>query len=302
MNVLVTGSTGLLGQAVCRQFSRAHVVTGLSRHAPPVPGAGQHVVCDLTNPQRVRQALDAARPQWVIHCQAESNVDRCEQDPSAAWAHNVEATGHLRSVLEALGGELPVLIQLSTDYVFSGTKDAPYAEDDPPDPISVYGRSKAEAERQALAYERAAVVRPSTLFGPGRMNFCDHVLQQLAGGQPVEAFEDQVTSPTYTEELAAALEEFAAAVWASRQDRWPRIVHAVNAGSCSRVAFARKIAQLVGAPPELIRPIPMAAQRRPAARPAHAVLEVKRLPQVIGHALRPWEEALAAYVRTAWQH
>lgn len=269
-------------------------MTGVSRHAPAAAFGLRHVVCDLLDAAQVRRAVDALAPDVAIHAQALSDVDRCEREPDEAFAQNVTTIRHL---VEALQGRRTVLIHVSTDYVFDGGKGAAYEEADPPSPISVYGRSKLEGERQALRHPRAVIIRPSTLFGPGRMNFCDHVIERLKAGQPVDAFLDQRTSPTYTVDLAEAIEALSRALLERPAEAWPRVVHAANAGGCTRVAFAERVADLLGCSRGLIQRIPMAAQRRPAPRPACSMLTTMILPSLIGRILRAWDEALEAYLR-----
>ena len=278
-------------------------MTGLSRHAPSASAGGTHLACDLLDRPRVEALLEALQPQVVIHAQALSDVDRCEREPQQARALNVDTTANLVDALERLRsrrsqGTPPLLIAMSSDYVFSGEKGAAYDEADVPNPVSVYGRSKCEAEQAALRYVRSIVVRTSTLFGPGRMNFCDHIIERLQSGQPVEAFIDQVTSPTLTTDLAAAIVDLGLALWDwQRSEPWPRVAHVTNAGSCSRVAFAQRVAERIGGAPELIRQIHRADQRRDAPRPAYSALTTKHAPQLIGRTLRSWEDALAAYLR-----
>jgi dTDP-4-dehydrorhamnose reductase len=242
------------------------------------------------------------KPEIVIHTQALSDVDRCELEPEAARKQNVQATANLIEALRPLGA---LLIHVSTDYVFDGTKGSPYDEEDCPNPLSVYGRSKLEAERLVLNYPRSVVVRPSTLFGSGRMNFCDQIVSQLSAGQAVEAFTDQVTSPTYTEDLADAIAELGATLPRLRREAslssldltLPRIYHITNSGCCTRLVFARRVAEILECAPDLILGVPMAHQKRPALRPAYAALATIHLARVIGRTLRPWDDALQDYLR-----
>lgn len=235
----------------------------------------------------------ACAPDVVIHTQALSDVDRCEREPHLARQMNVQTTANL---VEALHGTQALLVYLSTDYVFDGRKGSAYAETDATNPISVYGRSKLEGEQVALSRDRAVVARPSTIFGAARMNFCDHVVARLKSGQPVEAFTDQVTSPTYADDLAAALHALSLALAPSSAEA-PRVYHTANAGSCSRVQFAQRVADLIGAPRTLIHAIAMAQQQRPAPRPACSALTTTQLPPSIRRILRPWDDALEAYLR-----
>jgi len=233
----------------------------------------------------------------VIHAQALSDVDRCQQEPRLAQAMNVETT---RNLVEALGELKPLFlyISISTDYVFDGTKGAPYDESDLPHPLSVYGMTKLEAERVALSAAPAIVVRLSTLFGPGRKSFCDHIVSRLSSEEPVEAFTDQTTSPTYTEDAAEGLEALIHSVRRLGVPSLPsRIVHVANAGGCSRFEFARHVARLLDRPSTGIRPIRMAEQARPAPRPAYSALDTRYLGRLIGKPLQPWTDAVEAYLR-----
>ena len=269
---------------------------GISR-GHNVSGAGarlRELTCDLLDEAKTRTLLQELEPDLVVHAQALSDVDRCEREPDEARAQNLLTTERL---VEALKGRGTLLIHVSTDYVFDGTKGAPYDEDDVPHPLGVYGATKLEAERAALRHERSIVARTSTLYGPARTNFCDYVISRMRVGQPVDAFTDQVTSPTFVEDLARGLEELGVALWHRRDNEWPRLVHLANAGACSRVEFADRIATLLGVSPALVRRISIADQKRPAPRPAYSALTSVHLPHLIRRTLRPWDQALQAYLQ-----
>ncbi|MBI4004048.1 MAG: NAD(P)-dependent oxidoreductase [Candidatus Omnitrophica bacterium] len=292
MTILITGSTGLLGQALSRRFAQFGDVVGLSRHAP-ASAAGRHVICDLTDARRTAQVIQTVRPEVLVHTQAQSDVDRCELEPEEARAQNVETTAH---VVEALRTSACWLVYVSTDYVFDGRKGAPYDEQDAPHPISVYGRTKLEAEYRVLGYPRGLIVRPSTLFGPGRMNFCDRVAQAALAGITVEAFEDQATSPSFTEDVAETMHDLIVAL-AKGRPLTSRIYHVANTGGCTRLAFARRVVELLGCSPRCVRPVRMAALKLPARRPTSSILTTVALPPLIGRNLRSWEDALRGYLR-----
>ena len=253
----------------------------------------RHVTCDLLDLNETTQVIRTVMPDVVIHTQAQSDVDRCELEPVEAQAQNVETTAH---VVDALRDSPCWLVGVSTDYVFDGKKGAPYNETDEPHPISVYGRTKLEAERCVLSYARGLIVRPSTLFGPGRMNFCDRVVQAALEGATVEAFTDQATSPTFTEDVAQTLSELVGALAKGRVGG-SRIYHVANDGGCTRLIFAHRIVDLLGRPRSCVRPVRMAEQLRPAPRPTTSILTTEALPALIGRRLRPWDEALHAYLR-----
>ena len=290
MKILITGSTGLLGQALSLRLAQSCDVTGVARHAPAVALAGRHLVCDLTDREQAARVVKDVAPDAVIHTQALSDVDRCEQEPALARRMNVEATANLVRALEGLPA---LLVYVSTDYVFDGRQQTPYVEASAPNPLSVYARSKLEGEQIALQRRGAVVVRPSTLFGPARINFCDAVVQAARERRTIEVFADQTTSPTYTEDCAEAIEALARLPMAERASR---IYHVANAGACPRVTFAHRILELLGAPRDVARPVRMADQHRPAPRPAYSALGTTELPQAIGRRLRSWDDALQAYL------
>ncbi len=265
-------------------------MTGLSRR--PAPAAGRHHACDLRDAAKTAEAIRELQPDVVIHAQAFSDVDRCEQQPDEAETMNVRTTANL---LEALRGTAARLIYISTDYVFDGTKGRPYDETDPPNPLSVYGRTKLAGERLALGHPQAMVVRLSTLYGAGRKTFCDHVVDQLRSGQLVEAFMDQTTSPSFTDDVAGGLNDLLGAF--GRPTLPGRILHLANAGSCSRVEWARCVADTLGLSQEGIKPVLMSSTARPAPRPPYSALSTRWGPEMIGRTLRPWQEALDAYLR-----
>lgn len=301
MKILITGSTGLLGPALVKQLAPIGEVTGISRNPPEALTEQRHRACDLRAKSEVGEMMRSLTPDVVVHAQAWSDVDACEKDPGLARLMNMMAIAH---VAEALPPE-SLLLFISTDYVFDGSKGSAYDEKDAPKPLGAYGASKLEGERSALKHPRGVVVRPSTLFGPGRANFCDHIVSRLKARQPVEAFEDQVTSPTYTHDMAEGVRELILALRGeSVESMLPeRVVHLTNAGGASRVALAKQVARLIGEDEQWIHPIPMGAQRRPAARPAYSALTSCYLKQVIGRSLRSWEEALEAYLRERqWIH
>ncbi len=232
-------------------------------------------------------------PDAVIHTQALSDVDRCELEPQEAQRQNIQTAESLRRALETRSN---LLIALSTDYVFDGSKGSPYDECDEPHPLSVYGKTKLAGERVILSYPQGYVVRTSTLFGPGRMTFCDALVDHVRHGEPIEAFVDQTTSPTYTDDLAEAIHALLEAIAASAPGGLPRLYHVTNSGSASRVEFAERVAAALGQGTALIRPIRMQDQHRPAPRPVCSALASRHLARVIGRTLRPWHEALSAYL------
>jgi dTDP-4-dehydrorhamnose reductase len=249
----VTGAGGMLGQDVMRLAGDRAL--GLTR-----------ADLDVTDRDAVRAAI--ATDDVVINCAAWTDVDGAEEHSEAALRVNRDGA---RNVAEAAG----TVIYVSSDYVFDGTKGTPYVESDPVNPISEYGRSKAEGEGATLeANPRSHVVRTSWLFGLHGTNFVATMLRLGAERDTVRVVDDQVGKPTYTGHLAYALLEL------------PEIVdfglhHVTCQGQCSWYELARYVFETAGVDCE-VEPCTTAEFPRPAPRPAYSVLGSERSTR------RPW--------------
>lgn len=247
-----------------------------------VRGQGLHAGLDL-----VRAAILEAKSQLVINCAGYTDVDGAQAHPEAAMA--VNAAG-VEAVAQACAAAGKHLLHVSTDYVFDGAKGAPYREDDPPAPLSVYGRSKLEGEiRARKALPGVLIVRSAWLFGSGRPSFVDKVIGRVRSGKEARVVTDQVGSPTYAADLAEAL------IWLSRR-RVGGLLHVVNSGRASRYELARQAVRLAGLDQDMVKPVASAEYKRPAPRPANSVLETRRFARLHGGALPPWLDALGRYL------
>ena len=279
MRVLVTGAAGQLGVDVVRSWAVAgDEVVGFDR-------AG----LDVTERAAVLRVADELRPDVVVNCAAWTAVDACEADPDRAMVANADAVAHLVEACDAVSARL---VHISTDYVFDGTLDRPYREDDTPNPQSVYGRSKLAGEAAALELgERAVVVRTSWVCGVHGSNMVKTVLR-LAAERPELAFvDDQIGHPTFTQDLAPLLRRMV-------EHGMQGVVHATNQGAVSWFEFAREVVAAAGRDPEMVRPIATADLQppRPAPRPANSVLENAVLASAGVPLLRHHREALVETV------
>ncbi|HEX9940544.1 MAG TPA: dTDP-4-dehydrorhamnose reductase [Thermoanaerobaculia bacterium] len=281
MRCLVFGGTGMLGQAVVAA-ARSHGwdALGLSREQ-----------ADVTDRDRLLSWAREFRPGLIVNCAALTRVDDCETERERAFAVNGEAVAHVAAAAESAGARL---VHVSTDYVFDGEAREPYREDAPAAPRSVYGRSKLEGERRALACDRSLVVRTSWLFGPGGPSFVAAMVDLIEAGKlPLRVVRDQEGCPTYSRFLAAALLDLARLGATG-------IVHYRNREPVSWYAFAVEIARLwrggVAGGIEVV-PVTTAEFPRPAPRPAYSVLDVTRFEEIAGRRVEPWrgglEETLA---------
>ncbi len=275
MRLFVTGSRGQLGRALERAAAAGgHEFVG--RDLPEL---------DITDAAAARGAVAEARPDAVINCAAYTAVDAAEADEARALAVNGTAVEYLAAAADSAGARL---VQISTDFVFDGAAGRPYREDDPPHPLSAYGRTKLAGEGAAVAARRHLIVRTAWLFGDGA-NFVRAIRRQLdAGARTLRVVADQRGCPTYAEDLAGAVIALLAAGTEGT-------VHAVNAGSASWFELAAEIVRLLGAAAEVV-PITTAEAARPAARPPFSVLDTSRLRAIAGADLPPWPQALARFL------
>jgi dTDP-4-dehydrorhamnose reductase len=282
LRTLILGGTGMLGRAVVAAArARGWPALGLS-----------HAQADVADRERLLYWMDTFRPEVVVNCAAVTRVDACEGEArAAAFAINGEAVAHVAAAAQRAGARL---VHVSTDYVFDGAASAPYREDAATRPLSVYGASKLLGEGRALAWERAAVVRTSWLFGPGGPNFVATMVGLIEQGKaPLRVVADQHGCPTYTPFLARAVLDLARAGVAG-------VVHYRNREPVSWYAFAREIARLWPGTSGDIEVVPLTTAEfpRPAPRPAYSVLDVTRFEEAVGRRVEPWETGLAEYLAT----
>jgi dTDP-4-dehydrorhamnose reductase len=282
LRVAVLGSSGQLGSDVCRvlgEEGRFHV------------GAYARLDLDVTDAESVDRELGGGHFDVVINTAALTNVDRCEEHGEEALA--VNATGaYLPARACRRAGARYVLI--STDFVFDGSKEDPYDEDDRPAPVNLYGASKLAGEMTALlAQPTTLVLRISSVFGKSGArgkggNFVESILRQAREGAPLRVVDDLRMSPTYTVDVANAVPSLLAADAGG-------IVHLANSGSCSWHEFAQAALELAGIDRQIER-VPSHAFPRPARRPVNSALASRRVENLLGRGMRPWREALSAYL------
>jgi len=242
---------------------------------------------DITDLPAFQEVVIRQKPQAVIHAAAFTAVDECELQPAEAFRVNAEGTRNV--ALACRQARIPMLY-VSTDYVFDGEKTEPYVESDSPNPINIYGRSKLEGERYVSdLIDRFWIVRTSWLFGPLGKNFVKTILNAARRGQSLRVVNDQVGSPTYTVDLAAALEQIL-------EKGGPGIYHVTNQGHCSWYEFAEEILRQAGLEGISLTPIPTSASGRPAPRPRNSCLANTRLQQEGLDLLPPWQDALRRYL------
>jgi len=249
VKVLITGARGQLGHELVEVFD-AHDVVATDRSS-----------LDVADRDAVLDRVASLRPDAVVNAAAWTAVDECEGDPDRAFVVNALAVRWLAEACRGVGARL---CQVSTDYVFDGTKDGPYDESDEPNPLSVYGRSKLAGEREAG--DEALVVRTSWPFGLHGTNVVTTVLRLAAEHETLRFVDDQRGCPTAAEDLAAMIGRL---VVEGRSGTF----HVTNAGAVSRFELAREILLAAGLDPDRVEPISSSKMPRPAPRPANSVLD-----------------------------
>jgi dTDP-4-dehydrorhamnose reductase len=274
MRLLVTGAAGMLGLDVCDSASGAgHDVIAMSR-----------AQLDITDAAAVACAIADARPEAVVNCAAYTNVDRAEAEEQLAGAVNALGAGNVARAATSAGAWT---IQISTDYVFDGSKRDPYVESDAVNPMSAYGRSKLAGELAVAGAAPAShtIVRSSWLYGARGPCFPATILRLAQERDELSVVDDQVGCPTFTGHLATALVKLAG------KPRVSGILHVAAAEQCSWHQFAREIIGSAGLECEVL-PGRTSDLGRPAPRPAYSVLRSERG----APGLPDWRAGLAEYM------
>lgn len=282
MRILLIGATGQLGSDILRN-NDAHDIIAPDRAA-----------LDLANPQQVAEAIRALRPDAVINCAAFHDVLLCEKEPEQAFRINCTAVRDLAVLCRQTG---TWLVTFSSDYVFGGDKRTPYLEDDRPAPLQIYGITRLAGEFAALAAapERAVIVRTCGLYGRTGSrsrggNFVDKRVEDARRNSLIEVSSDQTVSPTSTDDLSRAVLSLIA-----HPELRPGIYHLVNEGACTWYELTRTTVELLGLKTE-VRPVDRGGRSGDMRRPLYSALANTRA-RALGIVLRPWQEALAGYLR-----
>lgn len=293
MKVVITGAGGMVGSDLTLRLSSRHKVLGVGRRPAPhlrVP----FFELDLSQAKKVRDLWQAEKPEVVLHAAAMTEVDLCETERQAALTDNLDIT---RNVTDASNDVGAWILFFSTDFVFDGKKKGPYEESDPPNPVSVYGETKLLGERYvSLKGKQFVILRASWVFGVHGDNFPQKILRQAEAGKTIRVVSDEFGNPTYTWDLAGAVEEVLGLIQKGFFRQGNQTYHVTNEGTVSRFDFARAILKGRNCPDGLLLPVLRSEVRYPAARPQNSALSTEKIKTNLGIRLRPWEKALEDYL------
>jgi dTDP-4-dehydrorhamnose reductase len=274
---LVTGAGGMVGHDV-----RA-----------TLEARGEHVVAvtktdlDIADPAAVRDVVRRAHPDVIVNCAAYTKVDEAESNEHLATAINGSAVEFLADAANDVDA---LLVQLSTDFVFDGSKRTPYEVNDPPAPLSAYGRSKLVGEQAATGARKHVILRTAWLFGIHGPNFVEAIRHQMRKGtNALRVVNDQRGRPTYTPHLADAIVRVSRLAHEDANARG--IIHYADSPECTWFDFAQAI---VG--DQAVTPVSSDAFSRPAKRPAYSVLSTERYERITGMKPQSWEDGLREYL------
>lgn len=276
MRVLVTGAKGQLGYDVVKELEkRGYKALGVDREE-----------MDLTSTQQIKECIKNSNPEAIIHCGAYTLVDKAEEEKELCKMVNATSTKEIANCSKEL--DIP-MIYISTDYVFDGTKNGEYTEDDLPNPINVYGKTKYEGEMYVQEIlEKYYIVRISWVFGENGNNFIDTMLRLSKERESLSVINDQVGSPTYTKDLARLLVDML------KTNKYG-IYHATNEGYCTWYEFAREIFKIANVDVK-VNKINTCEYPTKARRPLNSKMSKEKLKNMGFIPLRNWKEALEEYI------
>jgi len=275
-SILVLGARGLIGSALMEQLADREAY-GLDRPE-----------CDVTKPDEVVRTLEKLRPAVAINATGFTDVDGSEARPGEAAELNGEVPGILA---RACGQADCLLVHLSTDFVFDGASKRPYREDDLPNPLSVYGRTKLAGEEAVRKEGRDwLMVRIGWVFGPHGRNFVQTILKLANENNELNVVNDQTGCPTYSLDVSRGIIQLI-------ESGARGTFHLANSGQTTWFGLAQKALSLAGVNNVIVHPITSRELDRPAQRPAYSVLDTTRFQHITNSGLRTWEEALSAFLK-----
>lgn len=278
--IWVLGASGQLGQVFCQEWPGYGTIRGFSREQ-----------WDITRPDHLENYLykiePEERPHVIINCAAYTNVDHCQKFPDRALAVNAHGVGLIAHACERFS---IFLVHISSDYIFSGEKQRPYLETDPPDPVNVYGQSKLEGEKEVsrqMVSGRFLIVRTSWVFSGHGRNFVTWCMEQFDRGHTIRCVKDQVGAATYAPDLVQT-------VYALLEMGYGGWFHFRNEPPMTRCQQVLTIAQILAIKEPRIVAVRRDELNWVAPRPAYSVLDIQRIKETLNQEPRSWVNGLKA--------
>lgn len=274
-NVLVLGADGQLGREFQRFFKKKKI-----RYV-----ACSHKDVDVTDILKIEEIIREENITLVINCAGYNNVDRAEVDSKKCYEVNGYAPTNIANLCRSFG--IP-FVTYSTDYVFDGEKETPYTEEDVPNPLSVYGKSKLMGEKGALDYEKSLVIRPSWIFGSLNDNFVKKVINWAREKEEIRIVDDQISAPTYTYDLVCA-------TWNLLEKDIYGLYHFSNHGECSKYDEIYYVFKKIGESKKLSRAKSQDFNSL-AKRPCYSKLDSRKIEKVLGSNIASWKDGIDRFL------
>lgn len=277
MKIAVIGANGMLGTDFC-DFLLAKEVELIKWDLPEM---------DITNVDKTINTIKKEKPNIIFHFAAYTDVDAAENDKAKAYAINTQGTWTLALAAKETKAKL---LYMSTDYVFDGEKGIDYLESDKPNPINYYGLTKLLGEKAIIQHlKKYFIIRSSWLYGKNGRNFVSTIIKLTKEKDTLEVVSDQIGTPTYTKDICEH-------IYAIANSEHFGIFHLTNSGKCSWYDFASAIIKEAGLKNKIL-PTKSDRINRAAKRPAYSALENFNYQTIFKQSLRPWREALKAYLK-----
>ena len=275
MKVLITGADGQLGLAFQEELKRRNIdffPTDI-------------VSCDITKKDQVDYLISRQKPTVLLNCAAYNLVDEAEDNPDIAFSINSKA---VEILVKACKDNGIFFVHYSTDYVFDGTKNTPYIEEDTPNPINIYGRSKHKGEKIACETSKDYLVfRTSWMYGKGKQNFLYKLKQWAKEEKTLRISSDEVSVPTYADDIVMA-------TLAGLKQGKRGLYHLTNSGHASRCELAEYFLKRAGIDKQII-PVPSASFKQKAKRPLFSAMSNAKLCREFNISLPPWQDGIERY-------
>ena len=274
MRILITGASGLLGLTLALEAAKEHTVLGLVNSHGLKTDAFTILQADLLLPGAVERLFEQTRPDWVIHCAAQANVDACEADPALAQKLNSELPGKLAQSVARGGARL---VHISTDAVFDGLRGG-YTEEDSPNPLGVYARTKLQGEIAVAEANPQALIARVNLFGwslTGQRSLGEFFFYNLSAGKQVRGFTDVFFCPLLANDLASLLLEML-------EKGLSGLYHVISSQCTSKYEFGLAVARRFHLDESLITPSSVSEAGLKAARSPNLTLRSDKLAGALG--------------------
>jgi dTDP-4-dehydrorhamnose reductase len=280
MKILITGSNGLLGQAVTAIFTREsdfELILTSFEESSYLNYGNTYLTLDITKKEDVKRIIDFHSPDVIVNCAAYTNVDKCESERELSWRINVDG---VKNIIIAARRNNSKLIHFSTDYVFDG-KNGPYTEESVPNPVSFYGREKLASENAIITSDiDYAIIRTVVLYGTGtniKPNFVLWFIDKLKNNEPVNIVTDQISNVTMIDDLAYGTLKII-------EKKKTGVFNIAGRDIISRYDFTMKICDVFNLNKMLVHPVITASLNQPAPRPLKSGLTTFKMESELGFA------------------